>query len=114
MYVASYPNGAMSPCGDCWSAEQNDIAMWHEFKKALKARFIGRLDGDDLMDSLRRRTQAKGESISGFLTAFKLKLKSFGRPPDEQTHLEIIYKNLSTCRLGTLPILRNMDTNSKY
>ena len=65
---------------DWWSAEQNEIETWRDFKKAFRARFIGRLDGDDLMDSLRRCTQAKRESISGFLTAFKLKLKSFRRP----------------------------------
>ena len=92
--LQAIPTVLSRAAADWWSAEQNEISTWREYKNAFRARFIGRLDGDDLIDSLSRRTQAKGESISGFLTAFKLKLKSFRRPPDERTQLEIIYKNL--------------------
>ena len=111
---------------DWWSAEQNEIATWREFKKVVRARLIGRLDSDDLMVSLRQRTQAKSlrqrtqaKSISAFLTAFTLKLKSFRRPPNERTQrlsTKICCPSIGgiwyTCQFVTSPTLRNMGMSS--
>ena len=51
-------------------------------------------DCEDLLDDLRRRTQAKGEKITSFLSNFNYIVSRFKRPPSERHLVETTYRNL--------------------
>ena len=51
-------------------------------------------DREDLLDDLRRRTQAKGEKIATFLSNFNYIVSQFKRPPYERHLVETAYRNL--------------------
>ena len=75
-------------------ARKEELTNWKTFKKAFRAQFVGEHDREDLMDELRRRTQARGESMANFLCSFKYLIGFFRRPPTEREQVKIAYRKL--------------------
>lgn len=50
-----------------WRSVRRDAGSWRDFKKAFRHLFVGELNGEDVMEELRTRTQAKGKNSSEIL-----------------------------------------------
>ncbi|KAL7295097.1 hypothetical protein TKK_0011565 [Trichogramma kaykai] len=70
------------------------VQTWWEFENEFRNQFIGDYDYWDLMTDLQRRTQARGERITAFLSCFRYIVSRFSEPPPKQELLIIAYRNL--------------------
>ena len=70
------------------------MRTWRSFVKAFRSRFIGEYDEEDIMEDLRPRTQAKGESIASFLSIHRYIIRHLKKPLNERRQMKISYRNL--------------------
>ena len=71
-----------------------DLYNWADFKRAFKNQFTKEFDREDLLDDLKRRTQAKGEKIASFITSIRYIVGHFVDPPSEKSIFETAWRNL--------------------
>ena len=64
---------------------------WAGFRKAFRHQFVTEYDREDLLDDLRRRTQAKGEIIATYLANLYYIVSRFKQPPSERHLVETAY-----------------------
>ncbi|KAL7304194.1 hypothetical protein TKK_0003390 [Trichogramma kaykai] len=77
-----------------FSTAARKITSWSHFEDLFRNQFIGEYDYWDLMFDLQKRTQAKGERISSYLSCFEYIVSRFFKPPPEDELLTIAYRNL--------------------
>ena len=67
---------------------------WEDLVSAFKRQFIGEYDREDLLEDLRKRTQAKGEPIANYLSSFNYIVSKFNVPPPERELVDRAWRNL--------------------
>ena len=92
--LSALPCALTKRAGRWYRTLKKEILSWSEFKKAFRHQFVTEYDREDLIDDLRRRTQAKGEKIAAFLSNFNYIVSRFKRPPSERYLVDTAYRNL--------------------
>ena len=61
---------------------------------AFKNQYMKEYDREDLLDDLRRRTHARGEPITNYVSSLKYLISRFTEPPSPQRIVEMAFRNL--------------------
>ena len=93
-FLSALPCALTKRAARWYRTVKRDVLTWSEFRKAFRHQFVAEYDRKDLLDDLRRRTQAKGEKIATFLSNFNYIVSQFKRPPYERHLVETAYRNL--------------------